>query len=162
RELLCCGRCICLRRLRANPRFETYCAHCQATSNPPSYTSRAEHIEDELPAYPSSSRLQLVKKKDEPAPDVLHFLSPDDTIASLALSYNVPVDVLRKKNSIFSGHLIQARVTVLIPGSHYTASVSLSPSPVEGEEADARKRKIRRWMIACKVIDYDVAVFYLE
>jgi hypothetical protein len=33
---------------------------------------------------------------------------------------------------------------------------------VEGEEEESRKGKIRRWMVACKVPEYDVAVFYLE
>jgi hypothetical protein len=34
--------------------------------------------------------------------------------------------------------------------------------PVEGEEEEARKNKIRRWMVATKIADYDVAVLYLE
>lgn len=31
-----------------------------------------------------------------------------------------------------------------------------------GEEEDARKAKIRRWMVACKCAEYDVAELYLE
>jgi hypothetical protein len=31
--------------------------------------------------------------------------------------------------------------------------VSLSPRPLEGEEEELRKSKIRRWMVACKVAE---------
>jgi len=40
--------------------------------------------------------------------------------------------------------------------------VSLSPRPVEGEDEELRKSKIRRFMTSCKVADYDVATLYLE
>jgi hypothetical protein len=43
------------------------------------------------------------------------------------------------------------RRTVLIPGEFYKSGVSLSPRPVEGEEEEARRVKIRKWMVACKV-----------
>jgi hypothetical protein len=51
---------------------------------------------------------------------------------------------------------------VIIPGQYYRAGVSLSPRPIEGEEEEARKANIRRWMVACKVHDYDIALLYLE
>lgn len=38
----------------------------------------------------------------------------------------------------------------------------MSPRPIEGEEEEKRKAKIRRWMVACKVHEYDVALLYLE
>ena len=74
----------------------------------------------------------------------------------------MPQDALRRKNSLFADHLLAARKTLLIPGEFYKGGVSLSPQPVEGEEEEQRKAKIRRWMVACKVSDYDVAVLYLE
>jgi len=40
--------------------------------------------------------------------------------------------------------------------------VSLSPRPVEGEEEEVRKAKVRRWMVACKVAEYDIALLYLK
>lgn len=40
--------------------------------------------------------------------------------------------------------------------------MSLSPWPVEGEEEEARKAKIRRWMVGCKCAEYEVAELYLE
>lgn len=49
-----------------------------------------------------------------------------------------------------------------IPGQYYRGGVSLSPRPIEGEEEESRKAKIRRWMVACKVHEYDVALLYLE
>lgn len=38
----------------------------------------------------------------------------------------------------------------------------MSPRPVEGEEEEMRKGKIRRFMTGAKVSDYDVALLYLE
>ncbi|CCF35809.1 hypothetical protein CH063_07515 [Colletotrichum higginsianum] len=98
-----------------------------------------------------------------PPEDTLHFLDHEhDTVASLSLRYGVPAAVLRRANNITSDHLLHGRRTVLVPGEYYTAGVSLSPRPVEGEEEELRKSRIRRFMTGCKVSDYDVAVLYLE
>ncbi|KAI6810510.1 hypothetical protein KC340_g17764 [Hortaea werneckii] len=99
---------------------------------------------------------------DPPAQDVLHFVTPNDSIRSLSLAYGIPIPALRKSNNIYSDHLLQARRTVLIPGEFYKGGVSLSPRPVEGEEEEIRKGKVRRWMMGCKVAEYDVALLYLE
>lgn len=100
---------------------------------------------------------------EEPAEDVLHFLNHNhDSIASLSLRYGVPTGVLRRVNNINSDHLLLGRKTVIIPGEYYRSGVSLSPSPIDGEEEELRKGKIRRFMVACKVSEYDVAVLYLE
>lgn len=108
--------------------------------------------DDDLPAY---SELLAVKppgekSTEEPAPDVLHFLTSEDTLQSLSLAYGVPPDALRKTNNVYSDHLIKGRKTVLIPGEHYKGGVSLSPQPLESEEEEIRKNKIRRWMVTCK------------
>jgi hypothetical protein len=85
---------------------------------------------------------------------VLHFLDPtQDTIPSLSLRYGVPHGALRRTNGLFADHLLAARRTVLIPGEYYKGGVSLSPRPVEGEEEEIRKAKVRRWMVACKVAE---------
>lgn len=68
----------------------------------------------------------------------------------------------RRVNNLPSDPLLAARRTILIPGTHYRGGVSLSPRPVEGEAEEARKAKIRRFMVTCKASEYDVAVFYLE
>jgi len=81
---------------------------------------------------------------------------------SLSLAYNVPIQALRKANNVYSDHLVQGRKTVIIPGEFYKGGVSLSPQPLEGEEEEARRNKIRRWMVACKVAEYDVAQLYLQ
>lgn len=102
-------------------------------------------------------------QKEQPAQDILHFLNHEqDSINSLSLRYGVPAAVLRRANNISSDHLIIGRRTVIIPGQYYRGGVSLSPRPIEGEEEEARKAKIRRWMVACKVHEYDVALLYLE
>lgn len=93
------------------------------------------------------------KRADTPAQDVLHFLTPDDSLASLALAYGVPIAALRRSNNIFADHLVQGRKTVLIPGEFYKGGVSLSPQPLEGEEEEGRRNKVRRWMVACKVAE---------
>lgn len=89
---------------------------------------------------------------EPPTEDALHFLDPSqDTIPSLSLRYGVPQGALRRKNGLFADHLLAARRTLLIPGEFYKGGVSLSPEPVEGEEEEIRKAKVRRWMVACKV-----------
>lgn len=88
------------------------------------------------------------------AEDVLHFLDPTkDTISSLSLRYNVPPEELRRNNALFADHLLAARRTVLIPGKFYKGGVSLSPRPINGEEDEIKKSKVRRWMVACKVAE---------
>ncbi|KAF4457540.1 hypothetical protein F53441_590 [Fusarium austroafricanum] len=99
----------------------------------------------------------------EDALDVLHFLDHrHDSVSSLSLRYGVPAHALRRNNNITSDHLLLARQTVLIPGEYYKGGVSLSPRPIEGEEEEMRKGKIRRFMTSCKVPDYDIAVLYMD
>ena len=98
-----------------------------------------------------------------PGDDTLHFLRHGaDTVASLSLRYGVPAHVLRSYNRLSADHLLPGRRTLLIPGAWYRGGVSLSPAPVESEAEQMRKSTIRRWQVACKEADYDVAVLYLE
>lgn len=137
-------------------------AYSPPPSPRPSFASLAHDPEtDVLPSYASlsSSRPSQIDTKDPassltPAPDVLHFLAPSDTLQSLSLAYNVPIPVLRSTNNLFSDHLVAARRTVLIPGQYYKGGVSLNPRPVEGEEEELRRSKIRKWMVGCKVAEY--------
>lgn len=176
RHLDCCGRSICSRCLNQNKRYETYCPYCQITTepsllpqglkDPPAYSSLDERRpppeapppqrDEELPAYSAHQPVQPPPEKqkyDEPAPDVLHFLAPGDSMHSLALAYGVPINALRRTNNVYADHLLQGRRTVLIPGEYYKGGVSLSPRPIEGEEEEAKKHKVRRWMVACKVAE---------
>ncbi|KAG9535472.1 hypothetical protein KCU77_g20019, partial [Aureobasidium melanogenum] len=122
----------------------------------------SEKDHDAPPAYSTHEPLQPPPEKTlENAPDVLHFLTPADTALSLSLAYGVPLHALRKANNVFADHLIQGRRTVIIPGEYYKGP-SLSPRPVEGEEEELRKSKLRRFMVTCKVSEYDVAQLYLE
>ncbi|KAK5138491.1 hypothetical protein LTR08_000077 [Meristemomyces frigidus] len=180
RFLDCCGRSICSRCLNQNKRYETYCPYCQISTDPspllpqglrdpPAYAALDERIvgkDDGLPAYSAHSPpvQQLSEKSglEEPAPNVLHFVTPTDSIHALALAYGVPVTALRRVNKMFADHLLQGRRTVLIPGEHYGGGVSLSPRPLEGEEEEARKGKVRRWMVGVKCAEYDVALLYLQ
>lgn len=173
RRTACCGRAICKRCITDNSRFGTYCPFCQVSEtpsslpqglrDPPAYSppslpsrwsesSRGGEL-DEPPAYEAHDTLKASSEKStDPAPDVLHFVHPvHDTLHSLSLRYGVPADALRRTNNLYSDHLIQARRTVLIPGGYYKGGVSLSPRPVDGEEEEIRKTKIRKWMVACKV-----------
>ncbi|KFH48995.1 hypothetical protein ACRE_001650 [Hapsidospora chrysogenum ATCC 11550] len=156
----------------------------QGLRDPPSYASVAppsskstctQQVPDAPPPYtpkpasagPSDEKSALAaaetSKDASPAQDTLHFLDHDrDTIASLSLRYDVPTSALRRANNITSDHLLLGRRTILIPGEYYRGGVSLSPRPVEGEDEELRKAKIRRFMTSCKVTDYDVAKLYLE
>ncbi|OTA90771.1 hypothetical protein M434DRAFT_397760 [Hypoxylon sp. CO27-5] len=188
RELECCRRVICGNCCNNNPRFNTYCPYCQisltdttlppglrdppsyeysiragsskgASAAPPPYTPSATHE----PRNRLDEKSVSLDSSEEPAEDTLHFLDhAHDTIPSLSLRYGVPAPALRRANHISSDHLILGRRTVVIPAEFYKGGVSLSPRPIEGEEEEARKSKIRRWMVACKVHEYDVAVLYLE
>jgi hypothetical protein len=138
----------------------------QGLRNHPAYadsTSPASpsYNDDSLPTYTSLTHplhpppLANEKSSQQSAPDVLHFLNHGtDSILSLSFRYGVPISALRRANGITSDHLLLARRTVLIPGEYYKGGVSLSPRPVEGEEEEARKGKIRRWMVACKVAEW--------
>lgn len=85
---------------------------------------------------------------------MLHFLDPSqDTIPSLSLRYGVPQDALRRTNGLYANHLLAARRAILIPGEYYKGGMSLSPQPIDGEEEEIRKGKVRRWMVACKVAE---------
>ncbi|KAF2228702.1 hypothetical protein EV356DRAFT_522092 [Viridothelium virens] len=192
RRVSCCGRAICTKCIASNPRFSTYCPYCQVSStpssipqglrDPPAYsppaspptphfdTPPASDTDSEVPppaysAYSSTGTQAFDLPKDAkspvPTPDVLHFLHPDDTISSIALRYRVPLQILRTHNSLFSDSLLQARRTILIPGAYYHGP-SLSARPVEGEEEEARKGKVRRFMVTCKVAEYDIALLYLK
>lgn len=175
RDLPCCGRSICSRCLIQNKRYETYCPYCQITTepsllpqglkDPPAYhtlqdqkrgSSSASTTDDELPPYSSHAAVDTTPEKQsdsEPAPDVLHFLAPNDSMHSLSLAYGVPMHALRKTNNLYSDKLLQGRRTILIPGEYYKGGVSLSPRPLEGEEEELKKHKVRRWMVACKVAE---------
>ncbi|KAJ0301915.1 hypothetical protein COL5a_007839 [Colletotrichum fioriniae] len=183
-----CGNCIHENTRFAS--YCPYCQTSTAPSvlppnlkDPPSYTSfpPTHHLSSGAPAAPpppytytspdagaedlneKSSGSSSSSSTATPPEDTLHFLNHDtDTIASLSLRYGVPAGVLRRSNNITSDHLLHGRRTVLIPGAYYAAGVSLSPRPVEGEEEELRKSRIRRFMTGCKVSDYDVAVLYLE
>jgi len=184
-----CGACI--HKNPRFSTYCPYCQISQTTSSlppglkePPSYdsvtttSSRAAINSQAPPPYASTHAGQDGAYKSTRSPfdeksvpfddediveDTLHFLRhPNDTVLSLSLRYGVPADALRRVNNLTADHLLLARKTILIPGQFYKGGVSLSPQPVDGEEEELRKAKIRRWMVGCKVHEYDVAVLYLE
>lgn len=170
RRLECCGRAICARCITDNPRFATYCPFCQVSvvptplpqglRDPPAYSPPAgEQADGKPPPYSAHAPLQAPQEKAkdtdiETAPDVLHFVDPNnDTTSSLSLRYGVPAEALRRTNGLYADHLLAARRTVLIPGEYYKGGVSLSPRPLEGEEEEIRKGKVRKFMVGCKVAE---------
>ncbi|CAN8096307.1 unnamed protein product [Discula destructiva] len=115
---------------------------------------------------PSSAPSDEKASITQDAQDTLHFLAPDDTLPSLSLRYDIPLALLRAHNRLpafGADHLLHARRTLRIPPDPVTAQprVSLSPRPVDGEAEEARKAAVRRWMVACKCADYEVAELYL-
>ena len=188
RQLDCCGRTICALCISRNPRFQTYCPFCQISTaptalpaaglrEPPAYSSRPasptkpllESLNSQVEAPPSY--VSLPPRQDtsarpnhasptKKAPDVLHHLRTGDTITSLSLLYHVPTQILRTHNNIFTDSLLAARKTCSIPGTHYQGP-SLSSTPVLSEEEEEKQMKIRRWMMATKCAEYEVATLYL-
>ncbi|KAF0635582.1 hypothetical protein FPSE5266_00189 [Fusarium pseudograminearum] len=131
-------------------------AHIPGAPPPYSAASTTHHVDAEKAALAQDDL-------KEDAPDILHFLDHQhDSVSSLSLRYGVPASALRRSNNITSDHLLLGRRTILIPGEYYKGGVSLSPRPIEGEDEEMRKGKIRRFMTSCKVSDYDIAVLYLE
>ncbi|EQL01358.1 Peptidoglycan-binding lysin domain protein [Ophiocordyceps sinensis CO18] len=174
RRVDCCGRIICAECLQNNRRFANYCPYCQVSTkpsplpqglrDPPAYTSvpstapppYTPFAGDEAPDNKSASEADPEKNL---ADDTLHFLNHEhDSIASLSLRYGIAASVLRRSNNITSDHLLLGRRTILIPG----VGVSLSPRPIESEEEELRRSKIRRFMTLSKVPEYDIALMYLE
>lgn len=121
---------------------------------PPPYTAE--------PQQPQHGTAAETGAQPRPGQDLTHHLQhPDDSIASLALLYGVPRAVLRAHNGLAADDLLFARHSVRIPASHY-AGPSLSPAPVRAPAEEARRRALRRFMVACKVAEYEVAEVYLE
>jgi hypothetical protein len=116
--------------------------------------------DDRPPAYSATSPQSKPTERDEKGDLIHHLHHPDDTLPSLALRYNVPLPILRRHNNLSSDHLLAARRTLSIPRAYYTGP-SLSPTADESDE-EARKRMLRRFMVQCKVSEYDVAKLYLE
>lgn len=159
--------------LQRNPRFETYCPFCQISTgpsrlppglrDPPAYSPPSSpseehyHPSDHPPPYHSLTSTTTTSSQpssDKKAQDVIHFVDPShETMTSISLRYGVPLQALRRVNNLYADHLLAARRTILIPGEYYKGGVSLSPRPVEGEEEELRKAKIRRWMVTCKVAE---------
>ncbi|ESZ97596.1 hypothetical protein SBOR_1997 [Sclerotinia borealis F-4128] len=191
RRLSCCERIICGECIEGNGRFRTYCPFCQVRSGgildgvttldstrsasiardgheytykPPSYESLHHHPHISSPSSPPYPQKPQTQPQPQPQPeDPLHYLNhATDSMTSLSLRYNIPLDILRRKNGITSDHLLSAKKTVRIPREWCNTSVSLSPGPVEGEEELRRKGCVRRFMVGCKVAEYDIAVLYLE
>lgn len=178
RRLECCGRTICATCQYKNDRFRTYCPYCQISTQPsalpaeglrlpPSYRDNEDGRKtiDLPPAYDSllprngAIPSQSAIRPPEHTEDTVHFLSPDDTLHSLSLAYRVPQDVLRKHNHLFSDSLLTARKFLLIPRSYYDGPPLSTPPDPEEEE---RKNKVRRWMIATKCAEYNMAQLYLK
>ena len=174
RTLECCCRTICASCQYDNPRFQTYCPFCQISCGPnplppnglrlpPSYSTSskdgARKTEDLPPAYGSIAASIGAGSQPPETNDLVHYLTADDSISSLSLAYQVPVAVLRTSNGVFSDKLMAARKWILIPRSHYQGPPLSSPPDPEEEE---RKNKLRRWMVATKCPEYDVAKLYLK
>ena len=174
-RLECCDRTICATCQYKNPRFQTYCPFCQISSAPsalpatglrlpPSYSSSSQHgyrfQDDQPPAYESIARIPNTDPRPpKDTEDVVHFLSSDDSLASLSLAYRVPQRILRSHNSIYSDSLLAGRKWILVPNTHYQGPPLSTPPDPEEEE---RKNKLRRWMVATKCADYNVATLYLK
>ncbi|EPE07259.1 thiamine biosynthetic bifunctional enzyme [Ophiostoma piceae UAMH 11346] len=120
---------------------------------PPPYAAAA-------PTLTTASSPTEVSEKSAP---VLHYLDHErDSITSLSLAYGVPADIIRRANNLSADYLLQARRVIQIPVSSGSSStVSISPHPTEDESETRRKAAVRRFMVTCKVADYDLATMYL-
>lgn len=170
RRLDCCSRVICADCQYQNPRFENYCPFCQIATKPSALPATGLRLP---PTYTETPpQRQGLDQNEDPPPysealfanppeteDVVHHLSADDSIHSLSIAYRVPQSILRSHNNVYSDSLLPARKFLLIPRSHYNGpSLSTPPDPAEEE----RKNKLRRWMVATKCPEYELASLYLK
>lgn len=186
--LPCCSRLVCHDCINEFPQRALFCHFCQIpyklsplnlsqeqpcqtyavslSSPPPAYeapptyeTSVIVNMPQKLCARDSSDGRTLMAESE----NVLHFLDHKyDTLVSLSFRYGIPLPVLRRVNNITSDHLLSARRVVIIPHEYCRDGISLSPQPVEGEEKDREKLMVRRFMVSCKISEYDVALLYLK
>lgn len=180
RRLPCCERIICAECIANNQRYETYCPFCQISTSagalpkeglrePPGYgtvagsSSKAldEKLKEDNAEPPSYEDVEKEEKGRDGEGDIIHHLLPTDTIPSLSLLYNLSPTLLRSHNKLTSDHLLHARNTIRIPRSAYSGP-SLSPKSHLSDEDIERRRTLRRFMVAAKVSDYDIAKLYLE
>ncbi|GAB1320533.1 LysM domain-containing protein [Madurella fahalii] len=137
-----------------------YSASPPASHPPISERQKQQQLQQHQPQPPDEPSQQ----KDY----IVHHLRhthPVDTLPSLSLRYGIPIPVLQQHNNLPQGaDLLAARRTFLIPKAHcaHPNPTSLSPHPPESPDEIARKITIRRWMVACKEADYDMALVYLE
>lgn len=159
----CCYRFVCGKCIQKTPRLASYCPLCQISVQPkqtisfrklpPSYeeesTSAAVVALAEKPGIEMSS-----------AGDVVHYVTPEDTVEGLCLTYGVPMSIFQQHNRLFSNNLLAARRTVLIPPGYY-AGPSKSPGPERAEE-EQRKVQVKRFQLTTKCVEYKVAEWYLR
>ncbi|KAK4114039.1 hypothetical protein N656DRAFT_677903, partial [Canariomyces notabilis] len=175
-----------------NPRFLSYCPYCPTSGPSLLTSRRrgrdgARHEKKENAMEATGKQKQGEPVLDQPPPPytalspstcpstiqdvreevIIHHLRhthPQDTLQSLALQYGIPPAVLRASNNLPLGadHLLAARHTLLIPARHCRNPTNRSPFPPEDSESLARKTAIRRWMVACKEANYDMALVYLD
>lgn len=132
-------------------------AYSPPSSPHPSEAPEQPNLPPPPPYTPSASTSQSLVDKPR---DVLHFVDPaNETLSSISLRYKVPIQALRRVNNLHADHLLAARRMIVIPSEYYKGGVSLSPRPLEGEEEERRKAKIRRWMVACKVAELVLFLF---
>lgn len=159
----CCDRFVCGRCARSNPRLAETCILCQLPI-PPEFDGSVNEdnlpdYEEDLPEYDQSVRSshKNALENDKCSEDhaykelgVQHYVRKQDSIASLSLAYKVEASVIRRANHIFQDNLLQGRSFIVIPG----VTKSLSAAPGEDEE---RKVKLKKFMVAVKCTDYDMA-----
>lgn len=152
-RLACCNRLICDRCTSSNPRYTSYCPYCQISFQPPSEKLLPDGLRDPPPYTPAAAPSPL--QKDQPPPyeaeareDVVHFLSPGETLQSLSLAYGIPIEALRRANGVFADTLVAGRRSVVVPG----AGRSLAPEPAD-PEGEEKRLALRRFMVATKMAE---------
>ncbi|TPX54569.1 hypothetical protein PhCBS80983_g05883 [Powellomyces hirtus] len=94
------------------------------------------------------------KPGDDKPKMVTHYVTVTDTLPGLSLKYDVPLDAIRRANSLFFDDIF-ARSMLLIP----FAPKSLSPTADPGDE---EKRLVKRFQIVSKCTDSDEAWSYMR
>lgn len=107
----------------------------------------------EPPAYESLDRAGHQTAVKAEGPDVVHYIKPQDSVSSLAVQYGMPAQDLRQRNQLHTDAQLWAHKMVMIPRKYCPDGVSRSANPIDSPEDEARKLRIRRFMLTCHVAE---------
>lgn len=153
----CCGRVLCLECQKKRGRVR--CIYCPIMRESLASFSQVEDFsksdDDFPPPYEPRLGSSHVSDNKNQLTGVMHYVRKDDSVHSVALKYQIPMEDVRKCNHLFSDHLLQGRNVIWIP--NYAGPIKSNP-----DIEDERKSLLKRFQIKTKCVDYQIALAYMS